>query len=113
MAVITFDVAAFRAAYPQFTDITDGQLENFWNVACLISKYACLPSLYALPARRRSRGHSGKCHRRFRLHGVCRYPIYAGQLVVSTDQVRCGVLDGDGSLQDRRNVLCLQALLKT
>ena len=37
MAVLTFDIAAFRAAYPQFADITDAQLENYWNVACLIS----------------------------------------------------------------------------
>ena len=37
MAVLTFDIAAFRAAFPQFADVTDAQLENYWNIACLIS----------------------------------------------------------------------------
>jgi hypothetical protein len=53
MAVITFDVAAFRAAYSQFSDITDGQLENFWNVACLINQTNTDASLVSdLEARR-------------------------------------------------------------
>ncbi|OUO94800.1 DUF4054 domain-containing protein [Cloacibacillus sp. An23] len=37
MAVISFDIAAFRAAYPQFADISDEQLQGFWDVACIIS----------------------------------------------------------------------------
>ena len=37
MAVLTFDIAAFRAAFPQFADVTDAQLEYYWDVACLIS----------------------------------------------------------------------------
>lgn len=37
MAVLTFDIAAFRAAFPQFADVTNAQLEYYWDVACLIS----------------------------------------------------------------------------
>ena len=37
MAVLEFDIAAFRAAYPQFADISDEQLTGFWDAACIIS----------------------------------------------------------------------------
>ena len=37
MVGLEFDIAAFRAAFPQFADVTDAQLENYWNIACLIS----------------------------------------------------------------------------
>lgn len=38
MAVVAFDPAAFRELYPQFTEaiITDGQLAQAFNVACLL-----------------------------------------------------------------------------
>ena len=36
MSVVTFDVTAFRAAYPQFSKVTDAQLNNFFSIACLI-----------------------------------------------------------------------------
>lgn len=36
MAVVVFDLAAFRAAFPQFDAMADAQLQNFFNQACLI-----------------------------------------------------------------------------
>jgi hypothetical protein len=36
MAVVVFDVDEFRQLYPQFSGETDAQLDNFFNVACLI-----------------------------------------------------------------------------
>jgi hypothetical protein len=41
MSIFTFDVAAFRAAYPQFEDVTvypDARLQGYWNTSiCFIS----------------------------------------------------------------------------
>ena len=37
MAVITFDEAVFRAAYPEFADVTTAALSGYWNAACVIT----------------------------------------------------------------------------
>lgn len=38
MAILDFDLAAFRAAYPQFDTIEDSLLEGFWDIACAVSQ---------------------------------------------------------------------------
>jgi len=35
MAVVIFDPAAFKSAYPQFAAVSDGQLTNYFNLATL------------------------------------------------------------------------------
>lgn len=35
MAVVVFDPAAFKLAYPQFAAVSDGQLTNYFNLATL------------------------------------------------------------------------------
>ena len=37
MAVITFDEAVFRAAYPEFSDVTTQTLSGYWDAACVIT----------------------------------------------------------------------------
>lgn len=35
--VLEFDVTQFRAEHPQFSEMTDAQLQGFWGIACDLS----------------------------------------------------------------------------
>lgn len=35
--VLEFDVTQFRAEHPQFSDMTDAQLQGYWDIACELS----------------------------------------------------------------------------
>lgn len=37
MAIITFDEAVFRAAYPEFAEVTTATLSGYWDAACVIT----------------------------------------------------------------------------
>lgn len=37
MAVITFNEAVFRAAYPEFADVSTATLTGYWDAACIIT----------------------------------------------------------------------------